>query len=69
MEEAHAIALLDARLDEVKRFAAVLNRHQRLNGANALHYDNRVQAIEVERARLMKAAEQKQKLNQKLTKK
>lgn len=49
-----ALLLIDVRLDECKRFASVLQRSHRLNGALGLHYDNRCQALELERDRLTK---------------
>ncbi len=49
-----ALIVLEARLEEVKRFADVLNRVNRLTGVCGTHYYNRIQAIEIERARLGK---------------
>ena len=49
-----ALAVLAARFDESKRYADVLQRVGRLNGLCATHYYNRVQAIEIERERLLK---------------
>lgn len=48
------LLVLEARLEEVKRFADVLNRVSRLTGICGTHYYNRIQAIEIERARLRK---------------
>lgn len=48
------VRIVAARLEECKRFAAVLQRVGRLNGALAVHYDNRCQALEIERDRLDK---------------
>jgi hypothetical protein len=48
------LLLLDARLEECKRFAEKLQRVGRLNGVTLVHYENRCQAIEVERNRLTK---------------
>lgn len=50
-----------ARLEEVKRFANVLQRHNKLNGGAALHHDNRCMALEVERDRLEKLIKQYEK--------
>jgi hypothetical protein len=49
-----ALIKLDIRLDEVKRFGGVLQRTKRMSGACSLHYSNRIQAIEIEHARLLK---------------
>jgi hypothetical protein len=51
----HKLALIDARLDEVKRFGAVLQRKGQLNGAKATHYHNRIQGLTIERDRIVKA--------------
>lgn len=48
------LLVLEAWLDEIKRFANVLNRVNRLTGACGTHYYNRIQAIEIERSRLRK---------------
>lgn len=50
-----------ARLEEVKRFATVLQRHNKMNGGCALHYDNRCMALELERKRLEKLINEYQK--------
>lgn len=50
-----------ARLEEVKRFGYVLQQRHRLHGAAGLHYDNRCQALELERTRLEKLIHKEEK--------
>src|SRR5215207_10053680 len=55
-EPAVELRIIDARLDEVKRFGAVLQRKGQLTGSKATHFHNRVQSLEIARAEATKAS-------------